>query len=205
MPPSHQRAPCQVCKKNEMKYTCSVCAALYCSVPCYKQHKESSCTARTQEPSNAGYDSHETFTPPPSQEESTLETILEEPKPLKPLTSLRWPYVPDESSYPDPLERDDPKPLQLRHYESIATSAEVRKSLESHPNLQSILKSIDSLKGYERESTLQRALGVQAPSIGNDTKVNLDEDVLALRAFAEAIETAIRGERVGALGLDWGD
>jgi hypothetical protein len=38
---------------------------------------------------------------------------LEDPKPLIPLTSLNWPYVPDESSYPDPLKRDEPKTLQL--------------------------------------------------------------------------------------------
>ena len=41
--------------------------------------------------------------------------------PLRPLTSLRWPYVPEESAYPDPLKRDDPKPLQLRQYEAIGT------------------------------------------------------------------------------------
>ena len=39
--------------------------------------------------------------------------------PLRPLTSLRWPYVPEESAYPDPLKRDDPKSLQLYQYEAI--------------------------------------------------------------------------------------
>jgi len=38
---------------------------------------------------------------------------------LRPLTSLKWPYVPDESAYPDPLKRDDPKPLQTAQYEAI--------------------------------------------------------------------------------------
>lgn len=40
-------------------------------------------------------------------------------RPLRTLASLRWPYVPDESAYPDPLKRDDPKPLQLPQYEAI--------------------------------------------------------------------------------------
>ncbi len=40
---------------------------------------------------------------------------------LRPLTSLKWPYVPDESAYPDPLKRDDPKPLQTRQYEAIGS------------------------------------------------------------------------------------
>ena len=48
---------------------------------------------------------------------------VDAPKPpLRPLTSLRWPYVPEESAYPDPLKRDDPKTLQLRHYEAIGMS-----------------------------------------------------------------------------------
>jgi hypothetical protein len=49
-------------------------------------------------------------------------TILvqdQSPKSLRPLTSLNWPYVPDQSAYPDPLERDDPKALQTQQYEAI--------------------------------------------------------------------------------------
>ncbi len=40
-------------------------------------------------------------------------------QPLRSLPSLKWPYVPEESPYPDPLERDNLKPLQLRHYKAI--------------------------------------------------------------------------------------
>lgn len=47
------------------------------------------------------------------------EAPLEDPKPRIPLAALKWPYVPDESAYPDPLKRDDPKTLQLHQYESI--------------------------------------------------------------------------------------
>ena len=46
------------------------------------------------------------------------DEIMEEIS-LRPLTSLKWPYVPDESAYPDPLKRDDPKPLQTAQYEAI--------------------------------------------------------------------------------------
>lgn len=48
-----------------------------------------------------------------------VELALKEKTPLRPLTSLTWPYVPEESAYPDPLKRDDPKPLQLKQYETI--------------------------------------------------------------------------------------
>ena len=44
---------------------------------------------------------------------------VDDAPPLRPLASLKWPYVPEESAYPDPLKRDDPKPLQLPQYEAI--------------------------------------------------------------------------------------
>ena len=47
------------------------------------------------------------------------EPPLTSPTPLRPLTSLKWPYVPDESAFPDPLKKNDPKPLQLSQYEAI--------------------------------------------------------------------------------------
>jgi len=47
------------------------------------------------------------------------EPPLANPTPLRPLTSLKWPYVPDESAFPDPLKKNDPKPLQLSQYEAI--------------------------------------------------------------------------------------
>jgi hypothetical protein len=45
--------------------------------------------------------------------------------PLRPLTSLKWPYVPEETAYPDPLKRDDPKPLQMAQYEAIGSHGSV--------------------------------------------------------------------------------
>jgi hypothetical protein len=56
---------------------------------------------------------------PPSAEPPLSD---DDAPPLRPLTSLRWPYVPEESAYPDPLKRDDPKPLQTPQYEAIGPS-----------------------------------------------------------------------------------
>ncbi|KAF7790038.1 hypothetical protein EIP86_000987 [Pleurotus ostreatoroseus] len=149
--------------------------------------------------------------------------------PLRPLTSLRWPYVPDESAYPDPLKRDDPKTLQLRHYEAIgttfipiiptctkcaflcspATSPAIRTILSSNPQLPDLLKSLDTLRGAEREEALQRALGVSAADLDPNAQARgaagrpPEDDVKALRALAEAIEAAVRGGKEDALGLDW--
>jgi len=36
------------------------------------------------------------------------EPPLTSPTPLRPLTSLKWPYVPDESAFPDPLKKMTP-------------------------------------------------------------------------------------------------
>jgi len=139
----------------------------------------------------------------------TMEEEIRESQPLRSLTSLRWPYVPEESAYPDPLKRDDPKPLQLSEYEAIATSSAIRQVLGSHPSLCGLLTSIDTLRGPDREDALQRALGVNVEQLrdpsGTKVSPEFDEDVIALRKLAEAVETAVRGGKEGVLGLDWGE
>ncbi|PFH46189.1 hypothetical protein AMATHDRAFT_156059 [Amanita thiersii Skay4041] len=181
---------CDICSSNQSKYTCSTCFILYCSVPCYKQHKGEVLLYCQPQPSEAvaAYSS-------PSTREA-----------LRPLTSLKWPYAPEESAYPDPLKRDDPKALQLPQYEAIATSPSIRAFLASHPNLPALLTSIDKLKGVERERALSKALGVTASDMSFQAQPSvLSEDVLALREFAEVVEAAVRGDNTSALGLNWGD
>jgi len=141
--------------------------------------------------------------------QSPAEEDIQSPQALRPLTSLHWPYVPEEPAYPDPLKRDDPKPLQLSQYEAIATSPAIRRALASNPHLPGILMSIDKLRGPNREDALQRALGVNVDQLkdpsGTKLPSNPSEDVSALRQLAEAVEVAVRGGKVGALGLDWGE
>ncbi|KAF9782502.1 hypothetical protein BJ322DRAFT_1101079 [Thelephora terrestris] len=120
---------------------------------------------------------------------------------LRPLTSLSWPYVPEESAYTDPLKRDDPKVVQLPQYEAIATSAAVRNALSEHPDLKPLLRSIDSLRGREREATIQRALGVSHAEHQGDLSIG-EQDVEAMRRLSSAIEAAIRGDTPSSLGLD---
>lgn len=135
------------------------------------------------------------------------DSPLSDPVTLRPLTSLKWPYVPEESAFPDPLKRDDPKVLQLHQYEAIASSTAVRRILESKKNLPELLTTIDRLRGRDREEALQKALGVTASDVGGDQPEAKQpgEDVLALRELAEAIESAVRGGNADALGLNWGD
>lgn len=96
----------------------------------------------------------------------------------------------------------------------VATSPTIRQVLEAFPQLPSLLTNIDTLRGAERERAIQTALGVtnaqiqeQANAVNtlNAHGVNeLGEDIIALRALAEAVEGAVRGDKTGALGLDWG-
>ncbi|KAF5371417.1 hypothetical protein D9757_009992 [Collybiopsis confluens] len=226
---------CQVCNQADSKYTCSACFLPYCSVACYKNHKnedESRCTgsvAKKAPASSSNLGLAEPISPiiPEVSLETTPsvaeENLPSETSPLRPLTSLRWPYISDEEpAYPDPLERNDPKPLRLRHYEAIASSTSVRKALFTPPlvpnqpdqpnqRLRNLLASIDKLSGVERERALQRALGVGDGRIdvgleqGPQSLQVLPEDTVALRALAEAIENAVRGngDNNMTLGLDW--
>ncbi|KAH7875905.1 uncharacterized protein C8R40DRAFT_1043777 [Lentinula edodes] len=180
---------CNICNEGEGKYSCSACFLPYCSVACYKKHKE-----LDENFKHVGVDS----------------SVLDVPS-LKPLSSLKWPYIADEEPiHPDPLERNDPKPLRTRHYEAIATSQEVRKALlvpstvsgqPDQPNmtLRALLVSIDKLSGVGRERAIQCALGAD-DGRNND---ELRQGVLALRTLAEAIEGTLRGKTNGTLSLDW--
>ncbi|KIK63436.1 hypothetical protein GYMLUDRAFT_72109 [Collybiopsis luxurians FD-317 M1] len=233
-----EKATCKICNEVESQYTCSGCLIPYCSVACYKKHKDvspendqrcqenqklvSATSSLTLDPAQPEPASKEE---PLSKEEPTAgeEASLSDSTPLKPLTSLRWPYISEEEpAYPDPLQRNDPKPLRMRHYEAIASSASVRKALftpspvpgqpdEPNQRLRNLLISIDQLSGIERERALQRALGVRDGKIdigfgqGTQPPQDLSEDVLALRTLAEAIENAVRGngDGSGTAGLDW--
>ncbi|KIM45425.1 hypothetical protein M413DRAFT_429978 [Hebeloma cylindrosporum] len=204
MPPKRKKTPqCEVCLDQNFKYTCPQCQIVYCSLVCYRKHKELSCKPgrnvdNVVTNSNESQDANERG--------STEEPVLDDPVVLRPLTSLNWPYVPEESAFPDPLKRDDPKVLNLSQYEAIATSPSIRKILAEHKNLPNLLTSIDKLRGPEREDALQRALGVTAPEIDDQLRhPELNEDVLALRQLAEAIEASVRGGNETALGLSWGD
>ncbi|KAH9948631.1 hypothetical protein B0H21DRAFT_732342 [Amylocystis lapponica] len=204
MPTKRAAASCQVCSASESKYTCAQCLIHYCSIPCYKQHKAISCAsaqAHTDVPARSAIETDQDAPPAAAtlKDEEDSETPLSAPPPLRPLTSLRWPYIPDESAYPDPLKRDDPKALTLPQYESIATSPAVRRALAAHPRLPALLRSLDQLRGPDREDALQRALGVVPAGAAPP-----EDDTLALRGLAEAVEAAVRGGKQDVLGLDWG-
>ncbi|KAH8993423.1 hypothetical protein EDB92DRAFT_401398 [Lactarius akahatsu] len=202
------RAQCRICNEKESKYTCSSCLVEYCSVGCYKRHKETSCSPSSSNGMEPGSTTPELggHSRPHLPHDDEIRREI----PLRPLTSLKWPYVPEESTYPDPLKRDDPKPLQTKQYESIATSPAVRAALEGHPGLKELLRTIDRLRGPAREEALQAGLGVSRSQVNGRDAENAEqmrigeEERRAMRELAEAIEMAVRGNE-SILGLDWGD
>ncbi|KAI9067330.1 hypothetical protein FKP32DRAFT_1683947 [Trametes sanguinea] len=219
-----KRAACQVCESTESKYTCAKCSVVYCSVPCYKKHqelcpgKQPPATSASTSTSALSVNQHSGATAAGTHNDTTVDekpSSISGPSsssvagdhepPLRSLASLKWPYVPEGSAFPDPLKRDDPKPLQLHHYEAIATSPAIRRVLAQNPRLRDILRKIDGLRGEERELALHEALGVGDSRgkilVGHES----EEDQKALRDLAEAVEAAVRGGKHDVLGLDWGD
>ncbi|KAI9091844.1 zinc finger HIT domain-containing protein 3-like protein [Phlyctochytrium arcticum] len=41
-----RKVDCFICQKELAKYKCSICEVPYCSLGCYKKHKETPCTAK---------------------------------------------------------------------------------------------------------------------------------------------------------------
>ena len=87
----------------------------------------------------------------------------------------------------------------------VAMSPAIRRILGSNPRLRENLFSMDKLRGEDRELAIQEALGVGGSGNATFTPVRATsvEDRNALRELAEAVESAVRGEKRDALGLDW--
>ncbi|KAG9123990.1 hypothetical protein FRC07_013294 [Ceratobasidium sp. 392] len=142
---------------------------------------------------------------------------LTDPKPLRTLASLKWPYVPEPPSFIDPVTKNDPKPLTLAQYEAIATSPDARRAIADNPNVPNLLRSVDKLYGPLRQQALEEMLGVGtsgeqqgARFQTNDTLARIrqegdaEENMRALRQLSEAIEKAI-GVSDTQRGLSWED
>ncbi|CAE6416180.1 unnamed protein product [Rhizoctonia solani] len=211
MPP---RLPpkCQVCETEQFKYTCPGCRILYCSLGCYKKHKNDSevcatASATVQAPVRLPAQDLDTKPDEPKIEPRIDEEQLSDPKPLRTLASLKWPYVPEPPSYVDPVTKNDPKPLTLPQYEAIATSPDIRKVLTENPDMRGLLKSIDKLYGPLRQQAIEEVLGVgtsseqrygtRAPTHDALARLRQEGDAeanaRALRQLSEAIGKAIGG------------
>ncbi|KAF8322126.1 hypothetical protein DL93DRAFT_2129655 [Clavulina sp. PMI_390] len=200
-------ALCAVCKEKEQKYTCR-CATPYCSVACYKEHK-TQCPTIVASEENTKPDIPVLTGEPDS--ESDPRNSAPASIPLRPLTSLRWPYIPEAASFQDPLTEFDPKPLNIQQYQAIATSSDIRGTLSDNPRLVEILRSLDSLRPNERDVRMQQLLGIVNGNEALDEATLTDEqmdDARAFQSFAAAVQQALRptnedGASSNRRGLDW--
>ncbi|KAG8871220.1 hypothetical protein FRC20_010835 [Serendipita sp. 405] len=213
MPP-RPRISCQICNAAEFKYTCASCRIVYCSVPCYKKHTQTPCgpDSQAKETSNVTSAQFSEVTDPKgtsvtaeassAMNEPDNEELFQQPIRLRPLTSLKWPSIPPPPAIVDPLTINDPKPLQMPHYEAIATSTDIRFMLRDNPNLPVTLRHLDKLSGREREQAFEAILGVrnavQSTSLQFDKgsfswlpKEATEDDLVVLRTFAETLGSTI--------------
>ncbi|KAL3828116.1 hypothetical protein ACJIZ3_016918 [Penstemon smallii] len=118
---------CEVCEESQSKYKCPSCLIPYCSLACFKKHKETPCTK-----------------PEPITEEK-IETPCTKPEPLTVEnvdsgSIIRKPCYVDEAS----------EVLQKSKLQSIASSSEIRDSIKDE-KLQKLIQNIDSSANPEYE------------------------------------------------------
>jgi zinc finger HIT domain-containing protein 3 len=155
---------------------------------------------------------------------------LKDATPLRPLTSLKWPFIPEEPSFQDHLTSNDPKPLKINHYEAIggyglllyfpssftccvitltASSPSIRNILNKEDDqLRNLLRQLDALRGREREEALEFLLGVAHPTkkkgIPKAILESADHDSLeSFQRFSEAVHSAIEKTGSANTGLSW--
>ncbi|KAF9520324.1 hypothetical protein BS47DRAFT_1287245, partial [Hydnum rufescens UP504] len=197
-----QQQQCDICNTQPFKYSCASCQALYCSLDCYRTHK-TTCNPTREEATTPRKEALPVGAPL-----GNSVPRVDNDSPLRPLTSVRWPYVPEPPSYEDPLTKNDPKPLQLSQYVAIASSPDIRKALSSNPRMPGILRSLDSMPPHERDAQMQRLLGIgdtgPLDDVGTLTEEQL-EDHRSFTAFADAVERAVSGPTTdeSRRGLAW--
>ncbi|KAM0749400.1 hypothetical protein T439DRAFT_381741 [Meredithblackwellia eburnea MCA 4105] len=154
---------CQECKKQASKYTCPADNFLYCSLPCFKLHKASTCRSEAMVSSSTTKETAELLPPTdpaPALSASSL-TETSDHRPTKRLKSLHWPPEPSSIFWDDPLRRDDVKPLRGFELEAISTNLALRPLLSS-PAFQSIATSLLSIHSRrDRERSLRVLLGLE--------------------------------------------
>nr|POE68367.1 zinc finger hit domain-containing protein 3 [Quercus suber] len=155
---------CEVCNEALSKYKCPSCLVPYCSLVCFKKHKEIPCAKPVS--------SEEKPTPVP---ESLVERPLTAEQPgdvlqklqleaieipcAKPVSSEEKPTPVPESLVERPLTAEQPGDvLQKLQLEAIASSSEIRDALKDG-NLQKLIYNIDGSPDAENE--LDKAMGVE--------------------------------------------
>ncbi|KAL6210882.1 hypothetical protein ACLB2K_016112 [Fragaria x ananassa] len=126
---------CQVCNEAQSKYKCPSCRAPYCSVPCFKKHKETPCAS------------------PLHSEDNPKSTCV------LPVQSEEKPSAAPELVVERPITVTEPSAvLEREQLEAIASSSELRDALKDE-SLQKLIESIDCSPDAENE--LDKAMDME--------------------------------------------
>ncbi|XP_050883397.1 uncharacterized protein LOC127086647 [Lathyrus oleraceus] len=142
---------CQICHKAQSKYKCPKCYLPYCSLACFKNHKELPCVnPTTSTPKTTALESH--VEKPSVVENTVLEAVVEN-------TVL-------EAVVEKPLLVDKRgQVLDQFQLEAIASSSEIRDAL-NNKSLQELVRRIDCSPNAENE--LDKAMADEAFRVFTD-------------------------------------
>ncbi|KAI5680013.1 hypothetical protein M9H77_01240 [Catharanthus roseus] len=130
---------CKVCDNAQSKYKCPSCLIPYCSLPCYKKHKEVPCVKPE----------------PASREQLQVPCVKPESSSKEQLPVAAPPAEQEKVFY-----FDEPSEV-LQHYqlESVASTSEIREALKDE-GLKKLIYNIDS--SADAETELNKAMEVEA-------------------------------------------
>ncbi|XP_020873902.1 zinc finger HIT domain-containing protein 3 isoform X6 [Arabidopsis lyrata subsp. lyrata] len=174
---------CDICKKLVSKYKCPSCLVPYCSLGCFKIHKETPC-AKPSGPSS-------TVDKPASP---AKEVSVERPEEANDVVEKTQHKASAESPAKEipvarPIHVEEEKyVLEKTHFEAIASSSEIREALKDEA-LQKLIYRIDSSSNPLQE--LDGAMGIEAfreftDKILSNISKSSDEQFLATTCLAEA-------------------
>ncbi|XVE72812.1 hypothetical protein DITRI_Ditri11bG0068800 [Diplodiscus trichospermus] len=163
--PSRQ---CQVCNQAQSKYKCPSCLVPYCSLACFKRHKEIPCVKPESSKENLGTPCLKSGS---TNDAVTASLKMESTNDAD--TSSVKPESYEEISTASPgfqlerkLEVDDPSEvLQILQMQAVASSSEVREALKDK-HLQKLISDIDSSPDAMNE--LDKAMQVDVFRIFSD-------------------------------------
>ncbi|XP_050205531.1 uncharacterized protein LOC126655395 isoform X2 [Mercurialis annua] len=153
---------CEVCKEAQSKYKCPACLVPYCSLGCFKKHKETPCAKPVFSQDNLSNNTITQVQGPP-QNRPLIADVTSEllPKPLP--EALASDLEPPQGR---PLIADGTCEKLLKpQLEAIASSAEIRSALKDE-SFRKLICSIDGASDPENE--LEKAMGAEAFRIFTD-------------------------------------
>ncbi|CAL9227232.1 unnamed protein product [Arabidopsis halleri] len=145
---------CDICKKVVSKYKCPSCLVPYCSLGCFKIHKETPC-AKPSGPSSTEDKPASPVKEVPVERPEEANDVVEKTQHNASAASTA-----KEIPVARPIHVEDEKyVLEKTQFEAIASSSEIREALKDEA-LQKLIYSIDSSSNPLQE--LDGAMGIEA-------------------------------------------